>query len=65
MKQNLFIVRLLTPPPPPASPAPPPDTSDQQGWWSEEQLEQDERVSASVPFWHPKAIRHALRLPMA
>ncbi|WP_015909066.1 hypothetical protein [Chloroflexus aurantiacus] len=58
MKQNLCIVRLLTPP------APPPDTSDQQGWWAEEQLDQDERVAASVPFWHPKAIRRALRLPI-
>lgn len=43
MKQNLFILRLLTPPPPPA---PPPDTSDQQGLWSEAQLDQDERVAA-------------------
>jgi len=64
MKQNLFTLRLFTPPPPPAPPAPPPDPSDQQGWWSEEQRNQDEGVAASVPFWHPKAIRRALRLPM-
>ncbi|WP_015909073.1 hypothetical protein [Chloroflexus aurantiacus] len=64
MKQNLCIVRLLTPPPPPAPPAPPSDPSDQQGWWSEEQFEQDGQMPASLPFWHPKAIRRALRLPM-
>ena len=64
MKQNLCIVRLLIPSPPPAPPAPPPDPSDQQGWWSEGQFDQDEQVAASVPFWHPKAIRRALRLPI-
>ncbi|WP_322821823.1 hypothetical protein [Chloroflexus sp.] len=64
MKQHLCTLYLLTPPPPPAPPAPPPDTPDQQGWWAEEPSEHDERIPASIPFWHPKAIRRALRLPM-
>lgn len=65
MRRNLMRLGLLTPPPPPAPPSPPPDVPDQQALWLETQCEQDGRLPASTPFWHPKAIRRMLRLPMA
>ncbi|HBW69081.1 MAG TPA: hypothetical protein DEF43_18410 [Chloroflexus aurantiacus] len=65
MRRSLMRLGLLTPPPPPAPPSPPPDVPDQQALWLEAQCEQDGRLLASTPFWHPKAIRRMLRLPMA